>query len=69
MTKELTPSFVERMTGDTSVEDSQCMSCKHWQEGPACVAFPQGIPIGILVNRLSHKEPQPGDHGIQWEKA
>ena len=44
-----------------------CMSCKHFCEGLACKAFPDGIPNAILRSSYDHRKPYPGDHGIQYE--
>lgn len=46
----------------------QCMSCKHLQEGkpPKCTAFPDGIPMPILMDEVDHRKPVEGDHGIQF---
>jgi hypothetical protein len=62
----LSKGFVERFEGDSTVTDSQCVSCSHWLGHSTCEAYPQGIPMNILVNRVSHKESQPGDQGIMW---
>jgi hypothetical protein len=32
-----------------------------------CNAYPDGIPEAIWWNRVDHRQPQPGDHGIGWE--
>ena len=34
----------------------------------ACEAFPNGIPKEIRDNKNKHKEPIPGDSGIQFEQ-
>lgn len=52
-----------------SLDDPQCMECKHRdKKNPAvCTAFPKGIPLAILTNEVDHKKPYKGDHGIQFE--
>lgn len=32
-----------------------------------CIAFPAGIPDLIIRNKFDHKNPYPGDNGIQFE--
>ena len=59
-----------------------CLKCKHFGElintgkAPkwfepdiiwACEAFPQGIPNEIRDDKNNHKQPFPGDSGIQFE--
>lgn len=48
----------------------QCRTCKHWTQGRlTCQAFPvyPGIPKEIFEGKFDHRQPHPGDHGIQWE--
>lgn len=47
---------------------SQCTVCVHKFDGePGCEAFPDGIPMPILLNQHHHSEPYPGDNGIRFE--
>jgi hypothetical protein len=34
----------------------------------ACAAFPDGIPESIASGQVSHLQPFPGDHGIQYSR-
>jgi hypothetical protein len=51
----------------------QCLSCKNYIEKKdkkdpfRCKAFELEIPNIILTNEHDHKEPFPGDNGIQFE--
>lgn len=47
------------------VVPSQCVYCRRFQQG-ACAAFPQGIPVSILSNRLDHTKAVVGDRGIRF---
>ncbi len=52
----------------TELNEPQCNFCAHLYEGKGwtCSAFPEGIPQEILENRFNHREPHPGDRGIQF---
>lgn len=43
-----------------------CSYCEHYRENNVCAAYPDGIPNGVLWNRLGHFWPMKGDHGIQF---
>jgi hypothetical protein len=49
-----------------------CLRCKHYDwtnlEGNTCQAYPDGILENIMNTILTHTEPLPGDHGIQFEQ-
>ena len=62
----------------SSRPQSQCGACvrlrspfsdenTHGLDGPFCAAFPDGIPDAVFGNRLDHREPINGDHGIRWQ--
>lgn len=49
----------------------ECLHCKHYHAGNlsanTCTAFPMGIPVEIMANITNHRNPYPGDNGIQFE--
>lgn len=49
-----------------SMNVSQCFFCKHAKKGKVCDAFPEGIPVEILLNKKDHRNPVDGDHGITF---
>jgi hypothetical protein len=44
----------------------QCDSCRHYMSPFRCNAFKE-IPPQILTGEHDHREPYPGDNGIQFE--
>ena len=51
-----------------SVIVPQCNGCKHFYIYSAtCSAFTVAIPMVILSNEHDHRQPYPGDNGIQYE--
>ena len=57
----------------TTTQAPICTGCAHYrratgeQEGWRCDAFPDGIPVQIILNEADHREPFPGDHGLRFE--
>jgi hypothetical protein len=49
----------------------QCFNCRHLSDGapPHCAAFPDEIPMAILLNEHDHKTPFAGDHGVRFEEG
>ena len=52
----------------------KCSLCKNrfYQNGEqyptcTCKAFPDGIPVEIMREKVDHEKPYPGDNGIQFE--
>jgi len=50
---------------------SLCLVCRHLRivddYGPACAAFPRGIPEALLDGNADHRRAYPGDRGIRFE--
>lgn|SRR5487761_2772346 len=49
---------------------TQCCYCKHRSSSETdlgCTAFPDGIPQAIRYNRVDHRLPYEGDHGVRFE--
>ena len=45
---------------------SVCSFCRHWQLRHKCAAF-EVIPEEIWLGKNDHRQPYPGDNGIQFE--
>lgn len=58
-----------------TLRHTQCVFCKHYinitkvGQHPTCSAFPKEIPEEVLWNKFDHKNPYPGDNGVQFEEA
>jgi len=46
-----------------------CATTKHFFEQGTCEAFPDGIPAEIYSGHHKHREPYPGDRGIEYERV
>ena len=54
----------------TSVAPPICIGCRHLVGNlmePHCSAFPEGVPWDVLLSKVDHRQPFPGDNGIQFE--
>ncbi len=72
--KEREVVFIDRGYEDVPLYSPVCNLCAHLDESGArrCAAFPGGIPLPIWGGENNHRQPYPGDHGIQfeqWEEA
>jgi len=67
MANKEVPYSAERWREPPGAVDTQCSLCRHHAGWGKCKAFPDGIPYEIRVDKVPHKEPYPGDNGIQFE--
>lgn len=47
---------------------AQCNDCAHYLGYGKCEAF-EKIPKEIVINKVMHDRPYPGDNGIIYKKA
>lgn len=61
-----------RLDGTRSTESTSatCRHCRHLEllNHRTCAAFPEGIPDELWWAYRGHREPFPGDQGIQYEE-
>ena len=55
------PPYIE--TWDNVPEPPQCNNCKHFEGYGICPAFPEGIPVEIILNEIIHDEELEGQEG------
>lgn len=56
--------------GDTVIMfEPYCIDCRWFINDHRCVAFPNGIPLGVWRGEISHKENVEGDSGYKFEYA
>jgi len=44
-----------------------CHLCARRTSVWACAAFPDGIPRDVLIGKINHRLPTPGDRGLRFE--
>jgi hypothetical protein len=56
---------------DRSLVGAGCLSCRNLTDlvESTCLAFPGGIPLAILQDRVPHDHAYPGDRGIRFQPA
>lgn len=47
--------------------EANCRFCAHYRGEQRCQAFPSGIPPLLWLGENLHREPYPGDGGIQYQ--
>lgn len=59
----------EEQAATPGIQPLQCGICRQSKRGtapPRCQAFPDGIPLVMLLEDFDHREPYPGDNGIRF---
>lgn len=69
MTGDDVPNRVDGVI-DTELTSPTCRHYRHLTSFRAhtCAAFPEGIPDALWWSYRGHREPFPGDHGIQFSQ-
>jgi len=63
------PYSHKRFWDDPGLISPQCNNCRHRIVHTAtCSAFPNRIPVEILLNKFIHTSPYDGDNGILFEE-
>jgi hypothetical protein len=52
---------------DMVMEFGQCVFCIHNRGRGKCDVFPEEVPLDIVLNKVDHRRPIKGDHGIRFE--
>lgn len=61
---------LDRFAADETLFRSPCASCaRKYPDAPTCEAFPGRIPQPILNGENDHREPYPGDNGLQYVRS
>lgn len=59
--------YVDGNQLEETIVHSQCGDCAHFYADGICDAFPDAIPVKLVLNQHDHRHPYPGDNGIRWQ--